>query len=102
MGSNGYTRIPVSLETMEMLGTWLLVAEHLKERETASGLVTNVAQKVTTVGRVLKVGSGVEDDVQEGDNIIYEEYQGGRWNIGDINCLIMDVEHVLMVVERED
>ena len=99
--NNGYTRIPVELQRLEVYGTWVLVAEDLDEHALASGLVTNVAKKATTVGRVLKVGSGVQEDVQEGDNVIYEEWQGGRWNIGDTDCLIMDVEHILMVVERE-
>ena len=100
--SNGYQRIPVELQRLEMYGTWVLVAENLEERQTASGLVTNVGAKVTTEGHVLKVGFGVKDDVQEGDSIIYEAWQGGRWNIGDENCLIMDVEHVLLVTEREE
>lgn len=100
--SNGYLRIPVELQRLEMYGTWVLVAEDLEERQTASGLVTHVGAKATTEGHVLKVGSDVKDDVQEGDSIIYEEYQGGRWNIGDVKCLIMDVEHVLLVVARED
>ncbi|KKL81542.1 hypothetical protein LCGC14_1993690 [marine sediment metagenome] len=99
--SNGYTRIPVELQRLEVFGSWVLVAEDLDEHVRASGLVTNVAKRATTVGRVLKVGSGVQEDVQEGDNVIYEEWQGGRWSIGDIDCLIMDVEHILMVVERE-
>jgi co-chaperonin GroES (HSP10) len=100
--SNGYTRIPVELRRMEMYGTWLLVAEDLAEQVSASGLVVNVGKKATTVGRVLKVGSGVEEDVREGDDIIYEEWQGGRWNIEDVDCLIMDIANVLAVVERED
>jgi len=100
--SNGYHRIPVSLEAMEMFGTWVLVGENLEERVSESGLVTNVGQKVTTVGHVLKVGSGVKEDVQEGDSIIYEAYQGGRWNFGDVDCLIMSIEHVLLVTEREE
>lgn len=100
--NNGYHRIPVELQRLEMYGTWVLVEEDLEERVTESGLVVNVAQKATTVGHVLKVGSGVEEDVQEGDIIIYGEWQGGQWNIGDVKCLIMDIEHVLMVVAREE
>lgn len=99
--SNGYLRIPVELQRLEMYGTWVLVAEDLAEQVSASGLVVNVGQKVTTIGRVLKVGSGVEEDVREGDSIIYEQWQGGRWQFGDVNCLIMDVENILMIVERE-
>lgn len=102
MGSNGYVRVPVELQSLEMYGNWVLIEEDLGEKVSASGLVTNVGQKVTTVGRVLKVGSGITDDVQEGDTVVYEAWMGGRWSIGDTKCLIMDVANVLIVVERED
>ena len=102
MGSNGYVRVPVELQSLEMYGNWVLVEEDLEEKVSASGLVTNVGQQVTTIGEVLKVGSGIADDLEEGDTVIYEAWQGGRWHIGDPKCLIMDVEHVLMVVARED
>ena len=102
MGSNGYVRVPVELQSLEMYGNWVLVEEDLEEKVSASGLVTNVAQKVTTVGSVLKVGDGVTEDVQEGDTVVYEVWMGGRWSIGDTKCLIMDVANILMVVEREE
>ena len=102
MGANGYIRIPVELQSLEMYGNWVLVEEDLGEKVSPSGLVTNVGQQVTTVGSVLRVGSGITDDLQEGDTIIYEAWMGGRWSIGDTKCLIMDVENVLMVVEREE
>ncbi len=102
MGNNGYVRIPVELQSLNMYGDFVLVKEDLGEKVSASGLVTNVGQQVTTVGSVLKVGLGITDDLQEGDTIIYEAWMGGRWSIGDTKCLIMDVANVLMVVEREE
>ena len=102
MGVNGYVRVPVELQSLEMYGNWVLIEEDLEEKVSPSGLVTNVGQQVTTIGEVLKVGSGITDDVQEGDTVVYEAWQGGRWHIGETKCLIMDVEHVLMVVARED
>ncbi len=102
MGINGYVRVPVELQSLEMYGNWVLIEEDLEEKVSDSGLITNVGQQVTTIGEVLKVGSGISDDVQEGDTVVYEAWQGGRWRIGDTKCLIMDVEHVLMVVTRED
>ena len=101
MSSNGYVRVPVELQSLEMYGNWVLIEEDLGERVGPSGLVT-LAKQTTTVGNVLRVGSGVTDDIEEGDTVIYEAWQGGRWHIGDTKCLIMDVEHVLMVVEREE
>ncbi len=102
MGDSGYIRVPVELQALEMYGNFVLVEEDLGEKVSPSGLVTNVGQQVTTVGSVLKVGSGITDDLQEGDTVIYEAWMGGRWSIGDTKCLIMDVANVLMVVEREE
>ena len=101
MGNNGYVRVPVELQSLEMYGNWVLIEEDLGEKVSHSGLITNVGQKVTTVGCVLKVGEGVTEDLQEGDTVIYEAWMGGRWSIGDVKCLIMAVENILLVVERE-
>lgn len=100
--TKGYHRIPVELRTLEMYGSWLLVTEELAEKVRPSGLVTNVNKKATTVGRVLKTGSGLKEDIQEGDRIVYEEWMGGKWSIDDVDCLIMTEENVLMVIEREE
>ena len=102
MGNNGYIRVSVELQALEMYGTFVLVVEDLDEKVSASGLVTSIGKDATTVGTVLKVGSGITDDLQEGDTVIYEAWMGGRWSIGDQKCLIMDVDNVLMVVEREE
>ncbi len=102
MGNNGYVRVPVELQALEMYGTFVLVVEDLDEKVSDSGLVTSIGQEATTVGTVLKVGSGITDDLQEGDTVIYEAWMGGRWSIGDVKCLIMDVANVLMVTEREE
>ncbi len=84
MGNNGYIRVPVELQALEMYGTFVLVVEDLDEKVSASGLVTNLGKDAATVGTVLKVGSGITDDLQEGDTVIYEAWMGGRWSIGDV------------------
>lgn len=95
-----YTRVPeVTLEALELYGTWVAVAEDLGEHVAPSGLVSNVSRKATTVGRVLAVGVKVAEDLRVGDTILYEEWQGGRWDIGGEKCLIMDIENVLVVLE---
>lgn len=100
--SNGYTRVTdVTVDQMELYGTWVAVAEDLSEKVAPSGLVTAVNKRATTVGRVLAVGVKVAEDLQPGDTILYEEWQGGRWNIGDENMLIMSIDNVLMVIDRE-
>ena len=101
--SGEYTRVPaVKLDNLELYGTWVAVAEDLSEKVAPSGLVTDVSKKAATVGRVLAVGAKVEEDLQAGDTVLYEEWQGGRWEIGDQKMLIMDIANVLMVTERED
>lgn len=103
MSNAGYTRVPeVGLDSLEMYGTWVAVEEDLSEKVAPSGLVTRVNKKAATVGRVLAVGVKVEEDLRAGDTIIYAEWQGGRWDIGDHKLLIMDIENVLMVIGRED
>lgn len=99
--SNGYIRVPVELQRLEMYGSWVAVEEQLGEETRASGL-TVPAKQAATVGSVLRVGSGVGEDVREGDTVLYEAWQGGRWSLGDVNCLIMGVDNILMVLERKE
>ena len=91
----------VSIGELEFYGRWVAVREDLDEHVSESGLATNVNKKATTEGRVLAVGVAVAEDLRAGDLVLYEAWMGGRWQIGDERCLIMDIENVLMVLERE-
>lgn len=92
----------VSISELEFYGRWVAVREDLDEHVHESGLVTSVNKRATTVGRVLAVGVAVAEDLYAGDEILYEQWQGGRWDIGGEKCLIMDIENVLMVLERKE
>ncbi len=97
-----YTRVAeMTVDQMELYGQWVAVEEDLDMHVAPSGLATNVNRKATTVGRVLGVGVKVGEDLRVGDTILYEEWQGGRWDIGDQRMLIMDIESVLVILERE-
>lgn len=94
-----YWRVPVAIDRLRMYGTWVAVKEELEEQE-RNGLVLP-SKSVTTIGRVVAVGSSTSEryGVKPGDRVIYEQWQGGRWCIGDEKVLIMDAEHILAVVE---
>jgi len=93
-----YTRVPeADLEKIQLRGTWVAVKERLEERTRESGLV-EVAKKATTIGSVLAVGTEVSE-LSPGDDIVYEAWEGGRWMLGDIPCLLMQLEHVLARIE---
>ena len=96
-----YTRVAeITVDQMELYGKWVAVEECLGEQTRASGLV-EIEKKAATVGRVLAVGVKVAEDLRDGDTVLYEEWQGGRWQIGDQKMLIMDIENVLGVIDRE-
>ena len=84
-----------------LTGTHIAVREKLM-RTSAQLFLVNADHAVH--GTVLAIGDRV-DDVSPGDEIIYEEYQGGRWVFDGENepaqdrFLIMDVAHVLLRVE---
>ncbi len=98
-----YTRVAeMTVDRMELYGSWVAIEEDLAESVALSGLVTSVNKQATTIGRVLGVGVKVAENLRPGDIVLYEQWQGGRWDIGDQKLLIMDIENVLIVVERED
>ena len=96
-----YTRIAATLDQMTLMNTLVAIREDLEERTSASGLVT-LEKQATTVGRVLSVGAKVEEDICAGDLVLYEAWQGGRWQLGDDKMLIMDIDKVLAVIRHAD
>lgn len=94
-----YFPVSASIGRVRMYGNWVMVKEEL-ERRSDSGLVIPPAS-ATTVGSVIAIGDSASEryGVKVGDRVIYERWQGGRWQIGDEKVLIMDVENILAVVE---
>lgn len=96
-----YTRIPIEFGTIELRNQWVAVEEELDERESKAGLVLP-SKKQNTIGRVVAVGSCVNEDVRLGDSVVYESWQGGRWQFGDQKCLIMEEDQILAVIREEE
>ncbi len=103
----GYHRQPVRLESVEPGPGWVVVLEALS-RQADADLVLPGLQN-TTRGRVLAIGSLAEKEsgLVVGDDVIYEEYMGGRWQFPtadgqEARCLIMHVDWVLLGIKRTD
>ncbi len=96
-----YTRIPIEFGTMELRNQWVAVEEELDERESKAGLVLP-SKKQNTIGRVLLVGSCAKEDVRPGDEVIYQAWEGGRWQFGEQRCLMMEEDKILAVIREED
>lgn len=99
----GYTRVELPFSELSLLNDYVAVGEDLS-RSTDSGIVLP-NRKNTNIGVVLKVGSMVEG-ISEGDRILFEEWQGGKWAFPDSNkedgqlkCLIMNSEYVHCVLQ---
>ena len=100
MSNAGYSRIGVRLDEIHLCGSRVAVSESLGETVSPNGLVA-LSKQATVVGRVLALGDKVEDDLQVGDLILYEQWQGGRWRTADgFKLLIMDADKVALVLER--
>jgi co-chaperonin GroES (HSP10) len=96
-----YTRIPIEFGTIELRNQWVAVEEELDERESKAGLVL-LSKKQNTIGRVVAVGCSAKEDVRPGDEVIYQSWEGGRWQFGDQKCLIMEEDKILAVIREEE
>jgi co-chaperonin GroES (HSP10) len=97
-----YTRIPIDFATIALRNGWVAVEEELDERESKAGLVLP-SKKQNTIGRVLLVGCSVKEDVRPGDEVIYQAWEGGRWQFGEgQKCLLMDEDKILAVIREEE
>lgn len=93
----GYMRHRVSPEQLTVLGQWVIIEEIFEDPEQSSGIVIARQGTQTTLrGRVIKTGSEcVLDEIEEGDEVIYEHWAGGRHSLGGHNVLIMSVDRIL-------
>lgn len=101
----GYHRQPVRLENVRPGPGWVIVLEALS-RQAEADLVLPGLQN-TTRGRVLAIGSlaAKESGLVVGDDVIYEEYMGGRWQFptGDgqeARVLIMHVDWIVLGIRE--
>lgn len=97
----GYAYTDMRLEDFAPVGDWVVVREQLDRPETESGIIVPSA-KNTTRGTVVATGVA-SGDFAVGDEIVFEEWQGGRWAFrrddGEVDrCLIMSADKILCVV----
>jgi co-chaperonin GroES (HSP10) len=101
----GYHRQPVRLESVKPGPGWVIVLEALS-RQADADLVLPGLQN-TTRGQVLAIGSLAEKEsgLVVGDDVIYEEYMGGRWQFPtadgqEARVLIMHVDWILLGIRE--
>lgn len=97
----GYMRHRVNPEQLTVIGQWLIIEEIFENSEQPSGIVIARQGTQTTVrGRILRAGPECAiDGLEEGDEVIYEQWAGGRHSLGGRNVLIMSVDRILCKVE---
>ena len=93
----GYMRHRVRPERLTVVGQWVIVEEIFEDLEQSSGIVIARQGTQTTVrGRVLRTGSEcVLDEIEVGDEIIYERWAGGRHSLEGRNVLIISIDRIL-------
>ena len=99
----GYLRSRVSPEELIMVGRWVGIKETFESPETESGiLIARQGTQHVTRGRILRCGpeAGL-DDLAEGDEVLYEEWQGGRHNFDGSKVLVMSLENIICKVEAD-
>ena len=94
---SGYTSSGVSFDKMELRGHWVIIKE-VWDRPAPEGIIL-LRPGNTVIGEVLMVGARVEEDICEGDKVLFEEWQGGRWTFMDedgteTQCLLIDEQFI--------
>jgi len=94
---SGYTSSGVSLDEMSLRGHWVVLRE-VWDQFAPEGIVLP-RRGNTTIGEVLSVGDRVDEDINVGDKILFEEWQGGRWSFQDgeghdVPCLLIDEMYI--------
>lgn len=97
----GYLRSKVRPDQLTMIGRWVVVEEIFEESETESGiLIVRQGTQHAVRGRLLRCGPECElDDLKEGDEVFYEEWQGGRHSLDGAKVLVMSVEKIICKVD---
>lgn len=101
----GYHRQPVRLDLVQPGPGWVVVLEALS-REANADLVLPKLHN-TTRGSVIAIGSmaAKESGLVVGDEVIYEEYMGGRWQFPtqdgeEARVLIMHVDWIVLGIRE--
>jgi len=97
-----YWTVFADAKDVKMYKRWVAVEEEeRKEQLTESGIVLP-AKPAGIIGRVVAIGDQAKEEtgLKEGDLIVYERWQGGRWAFGTKKVLIMEVDHILAKIDE--
>lgn len=101
---SSYTWIEKEINDLELAPGYVAIIEEL-ERKSDFGIFIPPAGNAK-IGTIIKIGEQSED-VKIGDRILFEEWQGGKWNFvnpkgidEEVKCLIMGSEFILAKIEE--
>ena len=96
--------VDVSLGNLRPLPGWVILQERfIEDEERADGLTIarpGVVNTTTGVIVALSPETGAELGVSMGDNVVYREWQGGRWLFNGVPVLITASEHIVAKLEE--
>ena len=102
----GYTRVEEQFSGLRLTADYVAIGEDLEVRTGTSLFIPPMSN--SKVGIILKIAPDVAEmiGVEEGDRVVFSEWQGGRWAFadsgepsGERKCLIMTSNHLLAKVE---
>ncbi|MDW3945530.1 co-chaperone GroES [Staphylococcus saprophyticus] len=93
---------------LKPLGNRVIIQKSEQEQTTKSGIVLTDSAKEKSnegtiiavgAGRILKDGSRVASEVNEGDKVVFQQYAGTEVKRGDETYLIVNEEDILAIIE---
>lgn len=99
--------VDVALADVQPLPGWVLLREQFEqdERTVRAGVelvIVSLGTPHTVYGRVeaLAEETAQELGVRAGDDVVYREWEGGRWEFQGDRALMIGSQHILARVER--
>lgn len=93
---------------LKPLGNRVIIQKSEQEQTTKSGIVLTDSAKEKSnegtiiavgAGRILEDGSRVAPEVNEGDNVVFQQFVGTEVKRGDETYLIVNEEDILAIIE---
>ncbi|MDO4772215.1 MAG: co-chaperone GroES [Bacillota bacterium] len=82
------------------IGERVVIKKLEAEQKTASGIVLpGAAQEQPQLAEVLEVPEAEDVKIKKGDKVIYKQYAGTEVKLDDVSYIVIDLEHILAVVE---
>lgn len=82
------------------IGERVVIKKLEAEQKTASGIVLpGSAQEKPQFAEVIEVPNGDDLKIKVGDKVIYKQYSGTEVKLEEVSYIVIDLEHILAVVE---